>query len=320
MRWAWRPWRPWRPWRAWRAALLLCAVVGCSVPGASALAPAQASDAGSVMQLLHAERSLYRQVLIYQQGGTRCLCFTRLCTIGRQSCMDVAQPDRLVFDYTRMMLGALLLGPPPQDILIIGLGGGTLPRALTHLLPQAQLDLVEIDPAVVQVASDYFAFRSDEHLHVHVEDGRTYVRHALRAGRQYDLIMLDAYDHQYIPEHMLTAEFLQEVHGLLRSGAVLAANTFSSSRLYDNESVTYRRVFGEFFNLRSANRVILTRLGGLPALDSVRANAARWAGEFRLLGFDPADLVGLYSRRVDWNTQARVLTDQYSPANLLNAR
>jgi spermidine synthase len=291
---------------------LLCA------PHESWAAGASAVDSGT-LRLVHSERSLYRQVLIYDGGGSRCLCFTRQCAIGRQSCITLADPQRLMFEYTRMMLGALLLEPEPRDILVIGLGGGSLPRALAGLLPQAQIDLVEIDPAVVRVAADYFAFHADERLHVYTEDGRSFVRRMARGPRRYDLIMLDAYDHQYIPEHLLTEEFLREVRSLMRPGAVLAANTFSSSRLYDNESVTYARVFGEFYNLRRGNRVILTRLGGLPGLDTLRANALRYAEAFKPLGYAPAELLELCSRRVDWNASARVLTDQYSPANLLNA-
>jgi len=297
------------------AAALLALALLCAPPDSLA----EGSPAAGALRLLHAERSLYRQVLVYEDASSRCLCFTRQCAIGRQSCLDLAQPDRLVFMYARMMLGALLLNPEPHEVLIIGLGGGSLPQALAQLLPQAQIDLVEIDPAVVRVAGDYFSFHATAHLHVYTEDGRSFVRRTARGPRRYDLIMLDAYDHQYIPEHMLTEEFLREVRSLLRPGAVLAANTFSNSRLYDNESVTYARVFGTFFNLRRGNRVILARLGALPAAETLRANAALLAPAFKPLGVAPAELLELYSQRVDWNSKARVLTDQYAPANLLNA-
>jgi spermidine synthase len=297
------------------AAALLAVLPLCPAPRAQAAGEGESAP----LRLLHAERSLYRQVLIYEGAGTRCLCFTRMCSIGRQSCMNLSRPDQLVFQYTHMMLGALLLNPAPHDVLVVGLGGGSLPRALASLLPQAQIDLVEIDPAVVRVAADYFSFRATDRLQVHEEDGRAFVRRAARGPQRYDLIMLDAYDHQYIPEHMLTAEFLQEVRSLLRPGGVLAANTFSNSHLYDNESVTYARVFGEFYNLRANNRVILARLGALPDAASLRANAEQLVAAFKPLGFSPLSLLELYSRKVDWQASARVLTDQYSPANLLNA-
>jgi spermidine synthase len=289
-----------------RAAVALLAVAGA----------AQADE----LRLIHQERSLYRQVLVYERAGERCLCFTRQCTIGRQSCVELAHPQKLVFGYTRMMLGALLMGPAPQRILVVGLGGGTLPGTLARLLPAADIDAVEIDPAVVRVAGDYFSFQPGPRMHVSAEDGRTFVRRMGREGKHYDLVMLDAYDQQYIPEHMLTVEFLQEVRALLAPGGVVAANTFSASRLYDNESVTYAKVYGSFYNLRSGNRVILARAGGLPSLADVRAAAERLAPQFAPLGVDAQSLLALFHDTPDWDASARLLTDQYSPANLLNAR
>ena len=271
------------------------------------------------LQLIHSERSLYRQVLVYEEAGTRCLCFTRQCAIGRQSCMQLSQPEKLVFDYTHMMMAALLMNPHPDRVLIIGLGGGSLPRALAGLLPAARIDVVEIDPAVVRVARDYFLFKADANTQVFEEDGRAFVRRAQRTGRQYDLIMLDAYDHEYIPEHLLTREFLSEVRALLKAGGVVAANTFSASRLYDSESVTYRAVFGEFYNLKSSNRVIIASNGALTPSQALRQNGAAYADSFTRLGFSVEEMRGRFATTVDWNPQARVLTDQYSPANLLNS-
>jgi spermidine synthase len=278
-----------------------------------------ACSSAPALELVHSERSLYRQVLVYEEAGTRCLCFTRQCAIGRQSCMQLSQPEKLVFDYTHMMMGALLMNPRPDRVLIIGLGGGSLPRALTGLLPNAHIDVVEIDPAVVRVARDYFLFKPDADTQVFEEDGRAFVRRAQRTGRQYDLIMLDAYDHEYIPEHLLTREFLSEVRALLKTGGVVAANTFSSSRLYDSESVTYRAVFGEFYNLKSANRVIIARNGALPPAEALQQNGASLSAAFTRLGFSVEEIRGRFGTTVDWNPQARVLTDQYSPANLLNS-
>lgn len=285
-----------------------------------ALLWAQVIGAQEDLRLMHSERSQYRQVLVYEDADLRCLCFTRMCAIGRQSCIDRRAPDRLVFEYARMMLGALFLRPDPHDVLIIGLGGGTLPRTLERLLPKAQIDVVEIDPAVLRVAEQYFSFQPDERVHVIIEDGRAYVRRMLRGNKRYQLIMLDAYERQYIPEHMLTREFLTEVRSLLVPDGVVAANTFSSSRLYQNESVTYHAVFGPFYNLKSNNRVILAANGPLPPMDEVRGDSRAFNDAFRTLGLTPDSVLTLFSTRVDWNPNARVLTDQYSPANLLNSR
>jgi spermidine synthase len=258
-------------------------------------------------------------VFVYGDSSTRCLCFTRECKIGRQSCIDLQQPNRLMFEYTQMMLGSLLLDPDPRSILIIGLGGGTLPRTLGKLLPEADIDVVEIDPAVVSVATQYFNYQPGAHQHVYEEDGRAYVRRMLRTDKHYQLIMLDAYDNQYIPEHLLTQEFLTQVRSLLAPNGIVAANTFSSSRLYQNESVTYRAVFGVFYNLKSANRVILASNAPLPSVAQATRNAGHFDAAFTALGFKPMSILSLFSTTVDWDPKARVLTDQYSPANLLNS-
>jgi spermidine synthase len=277
-----------------------------------------ATVARADQRLVHSERSLYREVLVYDAGDVRCMCFTRNCRVGRQSCIDLRHPDRVVMNYPKMMLGALFVNPRPQSVLIIGLGGGTIPRLLHQLLPDTHIDVVEIDPAVERVASRYFDFKTSDKTRVIESDGRVYVKRALRGTQRYDLIMLDAFDHEYIPEHLLTQEFLQEVKSLLAPGGVLAANTFSSSGLYEHESVTYEKVFEKFFNLKRENRVIVTRLGTLPDREQLRTTAQQFTAAFAKYGFDAAEISSLFTQERDWNPNARVLTDQYSPANLLN--
>ena len=81
--------------------------------------------------------------------------------------------------------------------------------------------MVEIDPAVTRAAKRFFDFRDGPRMKVIEQDGRVYVKRAGRAGERYDLVMLDAFDHEYIPEHLLTREFLDEVRVLLGSSGVL---------------------------------------------------------------------------------------------------
>ncbi len=268
---------------------------------------------------IHKEQSLYRTILVTEDGRERCLKFARRLVSMRETCVDRRDPDRHIFNYTRSMLGALYLAPEPRKALIIGLGGGVLPTTLRKLRPDIDIDVVEIDPAVVRVAAQYFDFHPDARLRVTEEDGRVFVKRAGKAGAQYDLIMLDAFDHQYIPEHMLTREFLTEVKAILAPGGVLAANTFSNARLYNNESVTYEAVYGAFYNLKTNNRVILIKHDGLPPMDTIKQRAAELASQLERFGIDDDWLLRQFSTERDWRPDARVLTDQYSPANLLNS-
>jgi len=273
----------------------------------------------SAQTLVHSEKSLYREVLVYEQNGERCMCFTRMCRIGRQSCINLQDPHRFALNYTRMMMaGTLFMGPAPKRVLIVGLGGGSIPTALAEVLPNTQIDVVEIDPAVTRVAKQFFGFKDGPKMRVIEMDGRVYVKRAIREGTKYDTILLDAFDHEYIPEHLLTREFLEEVESLLTPQGVLVGNTFSSSRLYDHESTTYASVFKTFFNLKRENRVIVARPAGLPSAGAIREKALEYELVLRGFGVDSLSVLPLFTTRQDWDTKARVLTDQYSPANLLN--
>ena len=272
-------------------------------------------------KLLHQERSLYRNIFVTQDGEERCMLFRYPRPFGRESCRMLNEPQKLIFDYTQMMLTGLYLNPSPKRILIIGEGGGTIPTALQEMVPGAQIDLVEIDKSVVNVARQYFEFKPGAKLRVFIEDGRVFVKRMIPQKPNYDMVLLDAFDADYIPEHMLTREFLQEVKSIMTPNGVIVANTFSDSALYDYESTTYSAVFGPFFNLRLANRIILGRSGGITAGDQAVAqkNAAMLDPEFTKRSSSSAFLLPLLSRNIDWDPNARVLTDQYSPSNLLNA-
>jgi spermidine synthase len=270
--------------------------------------------------MLHQERSLYRNIYVTQEGDERCLLFRARRGAGRESCKLMSDPDRLVFEYTQMMLAGLYLNPQPKRILLIGLGGGTIPSALQELTPGARLDVVELDPAVDRVARRYFGFKPAANTRVYIQDGRVFVRRAQRQRQAYDLVLLDAFEADYIPEHMLTREFLEEVKSIMAPRGVLVANTWSSSGLYDHESTTYASVFGDFFNMKLGNRVIVTQLGGLPDATTLRRAAQAWEPKLAPRGATSAFLLPLLRSRPDWDPKARILTDQYSPSNVLNAR
>jgi spermidine synthase len=88
--------------------------------------------------------------------------------------------------------------------------------------------------------------------------------------------------------------------------------------LYDHESTTYASVYGSFFNLKRENRVIVARPAGLPDAGAIRQKALEYGLALQSFGVDSQSLLPLFSTRADWDSAARVLTDQYSPANLLN--
>lgn len=276
-------------------------------------------NGGAVAEdILHTQKSLYRNIAVFEDDGVRCLRFSRKRHDSRQSCIDLSDPDRLVLPYVPATFGGLLLNPEPKRVLILGFGGGTLVNVFVSLFPGITIDAVEIDAAVVHVARSFFGFKKSAGTRVTVQDGRVFARRALRRGNQYDYIVLDAFNGDYIPEHMMTVEFLEQCRQLLTDDGVLVANTFSSSRLYDSESATYAAVFGDFLNLRKqfSNRIIVAGKNGLPSRQTLMANIASIGADLERFDIDLNQILGL-DRGQDWRRKARILTDQYSPANLL---
>ncbi|MCG8413767.1 MAG: fused MFS/spermidine synthase [Pseudomonadales bacterium] len=271
-------------------------------------------------ETIHEERSKYRDITVTQVGERRCLLFNVHRGDRNQTCVMINARERLVFDYTRMSFAGLLLNPDPQRILVIGLGGGSIPLTFSDLFPEATIDIVEIDEAVVNVAEEFFFFEETDTMRVFVDDGRPFIKRAGLRGEKYDYVVLDAFSGDYIPEHMLTREFLEEVRAIMTDDSVLVANTFSTSRLYDHESVTYQRAFGEFFNFKlpsSGNRIIITQLQPLPPRGELVSRAMELNERLRKYDVPLSDYPRRLSTRVDWDMSRRELTDQYSPGNLL---
>ncbi len=271
---------------------------------------------------IHQERSLYRNIIVTEDSSRRCLRFTITRRTGQnQSCRFLENPQALVFPYAKMTLSSLLVQDDPQRILIIGLGGGTLPEVYHTLFPEAEIIISEIDEAVLSVAEDFFDFAQTDKIKVDIGDGRVYVKRAALRNESFDLVIIDAFNGEYIPEHLMTEEFLQEIKQLLPEDGMLVSNTFSTSRLYDAESQTYQNVFGEIINLRmnnTGNRIIIASRQSLPDLNTLNRRAANWRSRLEIFDMDVTDYPRFMSTEIDWNTEERPLTDQYSPANLLN--
>lgn len=278
--------------------------------------------------VIHQERSLYRNILVEDNGDLRCLKFNVKSSKTQQSCLSKSEPKKLVFNYTKLLMASLLINPEPKRILIIGLGGGTMSNTLAELYPQSKIDNVEIDPAVIKVARDYFGFFENDQVKTYAQDGRIFIKRALLKKETYDWIILDAFNGDYIPEHLMTTEFLSEAKALLTENGILSANTFSLSELYAHESATYKAVFGDFYqvaNKKNSNRIIIVRKKGFSDSSTKQNIDESIVDKLDLnLAFYDVNIKLLFNNMVytknsqDWSEKIRVLTDQFAPANLLN--
>jgi len=275
---------------------------------------------------IHSERSLYRNITVDDDGDLRCLKFHTKQQKSQQSCMYKSDPQKLVFSYTKLVMSSLLINSSPKNILIIGLGGGTLSNTFHQLFPDTNITNVELDDAVSKVAREYFSYFENQHIKTVTQDGRIFIKRAALKKQQYDLIILDAFNGDYIPEHLMTQEFLQEVKKILSDDGVLAANTFSTSKLYEYESATYQSVFGNFYNVRNgnvSNRIILAQPHSIDK-DKLKPQIIKNSQQLKLklkkYGVNSEKLSRKIKIDNDWDQKIRLLTDQYSPVNLLKAR
>jgi spermidine synthase len=185
----------------------------------------------------------------------------------KQSAVKLGEPGRLELRYTRVMPVALAAAEKSKRILIVGLGGGSIPNFLHKHYPDTHIDVVDIDPVVVEVAKKYFGFRQDKTLRVHVADGRAFIE---KCRKPYDIIFLDAYGAEDIPYALATREFLQAVRKAVTPKGVVVTNLMSrsSNRLYDSMIRTYIDVFDEVHvvDIRNSGNVILLALPHRPKL------------------------------------------------------
>lgn len=250
-------------------------------------------------------------IVTESNDGLRTLMFER--GGARQSIVKPGDPDHLELQYARVAMVGLALCEGPRRVLVVGLGGGTLPSFLRKHYPDAAIDVVEIDPEVVDVAKKFFAFREDARMRVHVDDGRRFIE-SIRQ-HTYDAIFLDAFGTDSVPAHLTTQEFLRAVRRSLMPGGVVIGNVWnrSSNPLYDSMVRTYQDVFEELFILdvfNDSNKILLALPRRQPLSQGELARLARKVsteGKFR---FDLGDLVDygfLHAR--EKNQDGRVLRD-----------
>ena len=117
------------------------------------------------------------------------------------------------------------MNPQAKRVLILGLGGGALPKRWWRDYPDMQIDTVEIDPAVVRISRKYFDLPEDPRLRVFTQDARRFVQ---TSTDTYDVIFVDAYYADSLPFHLTTNEFFGEVKRRLAPGGVVAYNAIGS--------------------------------------------------------------------------------------------
>jgi len=271
--------------------------------------------AASGERLLLERKSPYNTILVTEDDrGMRILRFEK--DGARQSVVKLGDPDHLELPYTRAIPVAFVFVEKPQNALVVGLGGGTIPGFLRKRFPDMRIDVVEIDPGVVEVAKSHFGFHEDERMHAYVADGRHFIE---RSGRLYDIIFLDAFGTDSVPYQLVTREFLVGVSRALTPRGVVIGNIWGreSNPLYDSMVRTYQAVYEEVstVDVHGANNKIVVaspRKRSFSKAELVRR--ARQLTRQLQLRSDLGDIVEYGFRRVGAEgASGRILTDADGP-------
>ena len=267
--------------------------------------------------------SLYNTIFVYQRGQIVTLRFGRRAAVPIQTQVNLDDLQQHMLEYTSLTFCGLLYQPEPKHVLVLGLGGGVIPRDLRHYYPDAVIDVAEIDGEIVPLAKEYFAFEEDDTLKVHVDDGRMFIKKRMRNDEapKYDIIVLDAFNGDYIPFHLMTREFLEEVKAVLADDGVVVANVFSSNRLFDAEMATFLAVFGRcqvYMGRTSGNAMLISPgpKGSVLTVDEVQKQARRLQEKHRF-DFNLISVAKCIRPNIQPDPKARVLTDDRAPVNWL---
>jgi spermidine synthase len=151
-----------------------------------------------------------------------------------QSAMSLKNPDQLHLDYAKAMIGWLLFKEiNDDDILLMGLGGGSLAKYLLQNFPNCRLEAVEYRASVAEIAHDYFALPRDHRLNVVIDDGAHYVKERLNLQQEfYSLIMLDAFDATGMAQSLCNLEFFTMCQAMLKKDGILIVDLWNTNEQF----------------------------------------------------------------------------------------
>lgn len=179
-------------------------------------------------------RSIHRRVAeddmveVTEVDGVRAL---HLGNSTVQSAMRIKAPNDLELTYTRGMMSFLLFRPEARTLLLVGLGGGSIPKFVHHYMTHMTITAVEINPRVIEIARSHFWLPEDDDRLVVVEaDGAAIVRETVGVA---DVLMLDAYAPHGIAPDLCSQDFYDTCAEALSSDGVLVVNLWGSDKNFD---------------------------------------------------------------------------------------
>jgi spermidine synthase len=280
--------------------------------------------------LLFKESNYYTIQLKGNPGSDKGRLITLYLDHLTHSCSDPIDPLHLQYRYIQSYKELVRWQASKREsfkTLFIGGGGYTFPRFIEATYPNAEIDVVEIDPVVTQVSLRYLGVSRTSRIQTFNEDARWFVINRKEEGR-YDFIFEDAFNDLSIPYHLTTKEFAMELKRLLKQDGLLLTNVidrFEKGSFLPSYVLTLEEVFGKgnvhLVTLRPSqdymgvtNRIVVASPQRLD-IEDLTNNLSRIEESERLSHIMPREQLQNYLTLFD----PMVLTDDYVPVDNLTA-
>lgn len=220
-----------------------------------------------------------------------------------QSASFVNAPTEPALSYVKGFDKAAASFDNPNKIMVIGGGSHTFPNILQSKLPTAFIDVVEIDPALDDLAQKYFGFTPSQRTKLFYEDGRSFIN---RNNNDYDLIFVDAYTNLTPPFHLTSKEAVIRLRVNLSEGGVVISNapTQFKNGYLTSLNRTYASVFNYVKVFRTTNLHLSLKQNFLVVASNNEAALARTAQNL--------------GQSLAMPDQGVLLTDDYAPVERLS--
>ncbi len=209
----------------------------------------------STFEILSRTRSRFNEIYVIQNGDQREMWFKEGGQFFLQSRLNLETRESPVLIYSKMMLASLLFQSSPKRILMMGLGGGSISNVLHRVFPETHIDVVEVDPNVIDICKRFFYLRETKNYQIHPMDARIFIKSQI-GKNTYDLILLDAFKSGSVPFHLKTEEFYEEILEVLSPDGVVASNLYGKSNLKKpHDRTTFDTMFGNLYFFEDPDQV-----------------------------------------------------------------
>lgn len=246
----------------------------------------------------------------------------RLLYLATETHSAIFKDSNEIFSsYHKIYLLDNLFKPEIKNALTLGAGAYVAPVNFLSRYPEAEMTVVEIDPAVTQVAKDYFQLAGQERINIIHQDARIFLNNN---KEKFDVIYGDAFASFYsIPFQLTTVQAIEKIYNSLEDDGVLILNVISSlegeqSKFFQAEYLTLKKIFPQiyifptyFYNEQGVNQhqnIIIfasknpNRLTKEDLLKNADFEQKEWVGHF-------------WEKEIKIDPKLKILTDNFAPVD-----